>query len=94
MSQPNINCLITYQRIELIRIYFVHFKKTLRESRFFQNCGTFNTNPNKKYHNFERNEIRGTGFLKWTDFTDHKNGIDFFMGLSGSDFAHHSRIRK
>ena len=24
----------------------------LRESRFFQNCGTFNTNQNKKYHNF------------------------------------------
>ena len=40
----------------------------MRESRFFQNCGTFNTNQNKKYHNFERNEIRATVFLKWTDF--------------------------
>ena len=26
--------------------------RQLRESRFFQNCGTFNTNQNKKYHNF------------------------------------------
>ena len=36
----------------------------LRESRFFQNCGTFNTNKNKKYQNFKRNKIRATGFLK------------------------------
>ena len=43
----------------------------MRESRFFQNCGTFNTNQNKKYHNFERNENRATVFLKWTDFRDH-----------------------
>ena len=41
----------------------------MRKFRFFQNCGTFNTNQNKKYHNFERNEIRTTVFLKWTDFT-------------------------
>ena len=42
-----------------ILIYFVlksvYFKKTVA-----QICGTFNTNQNKKYHNFERNEIRTT----------------------------------
>ena len=42
----------------------------LRESRFFQNCGTFNTNQNKKYHNFERNEIRAIVFSKWADFIE------------------------
>ena len=31
---------------------------------FFQNSGTFNTNQNKKYHNFERNEDPATVFLK------------------------------
>ena len=39
-------------------------RRQLRKSRFFQNYGTFNTNQNKKYHNFERNEIHATGFLK------------------------------
>ena len=39
-------------------------RRQVRESRFFQNCGTFNTNQNKKYHNFERIEIRATVFLK------------------------------
>jgi hypothetical protein len=62
----------------------------LHESRFFQNCGTFNTNQNKKYHNFERNEIPATGFLKWTDFSylflrkklyrKKKKKIKFFSG--------------
>ena len=51
-----------------ILIYFVlksvYFKKTVARI-----CGTFNTNQNKKYHNFERNEIRTTFFLKWTDFS-------------------------
>ena len=50
-----------------ILIYFVlksvYFKKTVARI-----CGTFNTNQNKKYHNFERNEIRTTVFLKWKDF--------------------------
>ena len=45
-------------------------RSQLRESRFFQNYGTFNTNQNKKYHNFERNEIRAAVFLKWTDFSE------------------------
>ena len=36
----------------------------MRESQLFQNCFDFYW----KYHNFERNEIRATGFLKWTDF--------------------------
>ena len=40
----------------------------MRESRFFQNCGTFCFNLYWKYHNFERNETRTTVFLKWTDF--------------------------
>ena len=34
----------------------VHFKKKL--------ASTFNTNQNKKYHNFERNKNHATGFLK------------------------------
>ena len=41
----------------------------MRESRFFHNCGTFNTNQNKKCHNFERSKIRATVFLKWTDLS-------------------------
>ena len=28
----------------------------------------FILNQNKKYSNFERNKIRATVFLKWTDF--------------------------
>ena len=39
------------------------------ESRFFHNCGTFNTNQNKKCLNFERSKIRATVFLKWTDLS-------------------------
>ena len=39
------------------------------ESRFFHNCGTFNTNQTKKCHNFERSKIRATVFLKWTDLS-------------------------
>ena len=50
-----------------ILIYFVlksvYFKKTVARI-----CGTFNTNQNKKYHNFNRNEICTTVFLKWLDF--------------------------
>ena len=41
----------------------------LRKSRFFQNCGTFCFDLYWKYHNFERNMIRATGYLKWLDFT-------------------------
>ena len=41
----------------------------MRESRFFQNCGTFCFDLYWKYHNFERNEVRATVFLKWTDFS-------------------------
>ena len=33
---------------------------------------TFNTNQNKKYPNFERNEIPATVFLKWTYFNKLK----------------------
>ena len=40
----------------------------MRESHFFQNCGTFCFDLYWKYHNFERNEIRATAFVKWTDF--------------------------
>ena len=38
----------------------VHLRRQLRNSHFFQNYGTFNTNQNKKYHNFERIKIRAT----------------------------------
>ena len=41
-----------------------HLKRQLRKSRSFQNCGTFNTNQNKKYHNFERNKIRAVCLKK------------------------------
>ena len=42
----------------------------LRDSHFFQNCGTFQYNNKKvQYHNFERNEDRAAVFLKWTDFS-------------------------
>ena len=41
----------------------------MHESCFFQNCGTFCFYLYWKYHNFEQNEIRATGFLKWTDFS-------------------------
>ena len=39
-------------------------RSQLRKSCFFQNCGTFNTNQNKKYHNFERSKIPAIVFLK------------------------------
>ena len=45
----------------------------MRESRFFQDCGTFNTNQNKKYHNFERIKICATVFLEWRDFRHQEN---------------------
>jgi hypothetical protein len=45
-------------------------RKRLHECHFFQNCGTFNTNQKKKYHNFKRNQIFATAFLKWTDFNN------------------------
>ena len=41
----------------------------MHESKFFKNCGTFCFDLYWKYHNFERNEIRATVFLKWTDFS-------------------------
>jgi hypothetical protein len=50
----------------------------LRESLFFQNCGTFNTNQNKKCNNFEKDEIRATVFLKYTDFSK-ANGYIFIL---------------
>ena len=43
-------------------------RRQLRESRFFQNCGTFCFDLYWKYHNFERNKIHVTVFLRWTDF--------------------------
>ena len=49
----------------------------MRDFCFFQNCGTFNTNQNKKYYNFERNENRATVFLKWTDFRRQKIYVDY-----------------
>ena len=39
-------------------------KKPVARILFLSNCGTFNTNQNKKYLDFERVEIRATGFLK------------------------------
>ena len=48
----------------------IHFKRRqLRESRFFQNCGTSCFDLNWKYHISERIEIRATVILKWMDFT-------------------------
>ena len=41
----------------------------MRDPHFFQNCGTFNINQNKKYPNIERKEDQATIFLKWTDWT-------------------------
>ena len=43
-------------------------RSQLRISSFFQNSDTFCFDLYWHYHNFERNEIRATGFLKWTDF--------------------------
>ena len=57
-------------------------RRQLRESRFFQNCGTFCFDLYSKYHNFERNEIRATVFLKWTDFSNFlafERTLDFFL---------------
>ena len=55
-----------------IYLYFllksIHFKKTVAQISFLSNCGTFNTNQNKKYHSFERNKIHTTAFLKRTNF--------------------------
>ena len=44
-------------------------RRQLPESRFFQNCSTFCFDLYWKHHNFERNEIRKTVFLKWMDFS-------------------------
>ena len=67
--------------------------RQLRESSFFQNCGTFNTNQNKKYHNFNRNKISTTVFLKWLDFISPIKKIeaiysirDFFFCVSSEIF--------
>ena len=42
----------------------------------------FNTNQNKKYHNFERNEIHATVFLKWTEFGSKNNLCKKSTGIS------------
>ena len=50
------------------------FKIQHLKSVHFKNLDSFKIvvlsiqNQNKKYHNFERIEIRATVFLKWTDF--------------------------
>ena len=54
-------------------------RRQLHESQFFQNCGTFNKNQNKKYHNFERNEICATVFLKSTDFIKYSTFEGVFI---------------
>ena len=50
-------------------------RRQLRNPHLFQNCGTSNTNQNKKCHNFKRNEDHATVFLKWTDFKSTKKCI-------------------
>ena len=50
----------------------VHFKKPLTRISFLSKCCHFLWNQRKlywKWQHFERNEIRVTGFLKWTDFS-------------------------
>ena len=54
----------------------------MRESGFFQNCGTFNTNQSKKYHNFKRKGIRAIVFLKWTDFRNLHMTINWVLKSS------------
>ena len=56
-----------------------------------QNCGSFNTNQNKKYHNFERTENRPTVFLKWTDFRRNRQIYFFqcsdFFGRNSQEYS-------
>ena len=61
----------------------------MRESRFFQNCGTFWFDLYWKYHNFERNEIRATVFLKWTDFRKVFFFIWHFLIFKIRKIGHH-----
>ena len=54
-------------------------RRQLHESGFFQNCGTFYFDLYWKYHNFERNEICATVFLKSTDFIKYPTFEGFFI---------------
>ena len=47
----------------------VHFKKTVARISFLSKLWYFQYKSKQKYHNFERNEIGTTDFLKLTDFT-------------------------
>ena len=41
------------QVIDNLIVKKIILRSQLHESRFFQNCGSFNANQNKKYNNFE-----------------------------------------
>jgi hypothetical protein len=69
----------------------IYFKKTVVRISFFQNCGTFNTNQNKQYHNFERNESCATVFLKWTDFSSFMRRI-IILWIFSFDFSLHIEL--
>ena len=58
-------------------------RRQLHESGFFQNCGTFYFDLYWKYHNFERNEICVTVYLRWMDL---KIWIFFFWHLWSHSF--------
>ena len=66
-------------------------RRQLHESQFFQNCGTFNKNQNKKYHNFERIEIRATVFLKWTYF---RYSYNYSQGTQRDQFTESKILSK
>ena len=54
-------------------------RRQLCDSCFFQDCGTFNTIKNKKYHNFERNQNHTSAPLKWTDFINFSYLFRWFL---------------
>ena len=73
-----------------ILIESVHFKKTVARILFL--CGTFDTNQNKKFHNFERNKISATQ-NEWTLVTlldNFTNCNNFLLNTAGLNWCYSS----
>ena len=82
LTQINSLFLILFKHLFLISlIKSVHFKKPVTRISFLTKLWyicTFNPNQNKKSHNFERNEIRATVFLKNERTLDRKKRVSYW----------------
>ena len=61
--------LVERAKILTAIIKSIHFKETVAQISFLWKLWYFQCRSNK-CHNFERNKIHSTGFLKWTDFNE------------------------